>query len=500
MDNTTSLQTAQINFFIQKSSHLQLQGRKEPLLGVKWLDIPNLPTLYWRNTEEAVPLQVVYYFIATFIENKGILYTKESSTLLGLLEIPSIHVFLDEVIIRWKKDSKNRWVLGFIALLGQEKYLSILTELVAHFAGWNSVMSANTVDAMGLISSKQTLHQLILIREKVECKATLLACQRILEKVKSHYNFSTEQLLDYVIPSFGLSSENTWLVDYGSRQFEAALQQDFHIQFKNIQTQKIYKQLPKLGKKDNPKSYNDSMQYYESNKSNLREEMRRQKTRLLNAFIACRKWESNQWKHIFFQNSIMNLLGQGLLWGVYEGNQLKVCFRINNNNDLVTLHNELYYAVPNLKIGLVHPLEITYEQRMEWLVQFDEQSIKMPFQQLNRPVFTELKNQIDDFRGYTIHVSSLRAQLFYTGWKRGDVHEDGKVYEFYKELTENVVSKIQFSGEKIGYYEEEEGYVTIDKLVLSVPFYTVSRRIYSELFYEMRKIANTAQEPHKVAS
>ena len=42
--------------------------------------------------------------------------------------------------------------------------------------------------------------------------------------------------------------------------------------------------------------------------------------------------------------------------------------------------------------------------------------------------------------GYNIHISSLRAQLLYSGWKRGAVAEDGKVYEYVKQKYNNVIT------------------------------------------------------------
>ncbi len=502
MRKTANLQTEQIKLFLKKANHLVPQGKKEPLLGIKWLDVPTLPTLRWRNTEEKVPLEVVYYFISTFVETKGIMYTNNSKSLFVLLDTDSVHTFLDAIIERWSRDNKNKWVLGMIALLGQEKYLPILTELVSFFAGWNGVMGANTIDAMSLIPAKQTLQEIVLLQEKLVCKPSLLACNRVLDHIKTQLNFNQQELLDYVIPNFDFDQSAIWTVDFGSRQFELQLQQDFSFTIKDAQTKKVYKNLPKVGKKDVGIIANQSLQYYKEQRQLLKKEIKRQKTRLLNAFISWRQWNSAQWKDSFLQHPLMNRLGQGLLWGVYENNHLKVAFRITPDGNLVTLHGEEYHLVPNLKIGLVHPLELSYEEKMEWMVQFDEGCLKMPFRQLNRPIYTDIptQNHIQDFMGCTIHISSLRAQLLYTGWKRGAVEEDGKVYEYVKNIGENLVAKVRFSGEIMGYYEPEHAYVDLYDLVLSEPFYKIPRRIFSELFYEMRKIVNTIERNEKVAS
>lgn len=502
MRKTANLQTEQINLFLKKANHLVPQGKKEPLLGIKWLDISTLPTLRWRNSEEEVPLQVVYYFISTFVETKGIMYTNDSKSLFLLLDKYSVYSFLDAVIERWQRDNKNKWVLGMIALLGQEKYLPIFKELVSFFAGWNGVMGANTIDAMSLIPSKQTLQEIVLLQEKIVCKPSLLACNRVLDRIKIQLNFNQQELLDYVIPNFNFNQSAIWAIDYGSRQFEIQLQQDFSFTVKNTKTKKTYKNLPKVGKKDFEEIASQSLQYYKNQKHLLKEEVRRQKTRLLNSFISWRQWNSSQWKDVFMQHPIMNRLGQGLLWGVYENNRLKVAFRMTKEGYLITLHGEMYHLVPNLKIGLVHPLELSYEEKMEWTVQFDEQSLKMPFRQLSRPIYTEIptQNRIQNFMGCTIHISSLRAQLLYSGWKRGVVSEDGKVYEYVKKINDSLTAKVHFSGEIMGYYEEEQGYVILHDLVLTESFYKVPRRIFSELFYEMRKIANTAEHNEKVAS
>ena len=115
-----------------------------------------------------------------------------------------------------------------------------------------------------------------------------------------------------------------------------------------------------------------------------------QKLRLELALATDRRWTVPEWKALFVSKPVMHQFAIGLVWGMYDGNELKETFRYMEDGTFNTREQDEYdleEAGENNNIGLIHPVELTEDELAEWKEQLDDYEITQPFNQLDRPIY-----------------------------------------------------------------------------------------------------------------
>jgi hypothetical protein len=173
--------------------------------------------------------------------------------------------------------------------------------------------------------------------------------------------------------------------------------------------------------------------------------------------------------------------------------------------------DEEEFSLPkDLKIGLIHPIELTEECLVQWKTQLEDYEIKQPFEQINRKVY-RLKSEEQDaktverFGGIKINCLSLYGKLTKYGWYRGSIGDGAGYYEFYKENGKiGIGAELKFSGTSIGvdnveitiydlaFYKAgtvQRGSYIYDKIKDSdlLMQREVPERFFSEILYDVEK-------------
>jgi hypothetical protein len=105
------------------------------------------------------------------------------------------------------------------------------------------------------------------------------------------------------------------------------------------------------------------------------------------AMIDGRRWSREQFEQFFVKHHINTYIAQSLVWGIYEGDQLRKAFHITSD---LTPADEDYrgFTLPeNAQVGVVHPLELSEEQRERWRILLHDYEIIQPFPQINRMIY-----------------------------------------------------------------------------------------------------------------
>ena len=194
-------------------------------------------------------------------------------------------------------------------------------------------------------------------------------------------------------------------------------------------------------------------------KKQLREVFVSQKLRLEQALSSGRFWEAEKWREQFVKNPVMRSFAEGLIWGVYEGRELKETFRYMEDGSFNTSEEEPYAFPAFGQIGLVHPLELSEEKNLSWKEQLSDYEITQPLEQLKRPVFRVTEEEKGEtallrFAGSTLHGLSLSGGLLKLGWFRGRILDAGFFENFYRR-DEGFGAELTFSGSSVGYEYEE---------------------------------------------
>ena len=136
-------------------------------------------------------------------------------------------------------------------------------------------------------------------------------------------------------------------------------------------------------------------------------------------------------------------------------------FRYMEDGSFNTQDEEEYTLPEGARISLVHPMELTDEEKAAWKEQLSDYEITQPIEQLDRAVYDRTEEEaahrsMERFGGYIINDLSLNGKLTGLGWYRGSVQDAGGFYTYYREDPEvGIGVELHFSGTYVGMMGED---------------------------------------------
>lgn len=203
-----------------------------------------------------------------------------------------------------------------------------------------------------------------------------------------------------------------------------------------------------------------------------------QKQRLELALSSGRMWKKEDWVELFTKKPVMHPFAIGLIWGIYKEETLTGSFRYMEDGSFNTVDEEELELPEDAVIGLIHPIELSKEERDAWKEQLEDYEIIQPVEQLDRTVYLISEEEagqkaVERFEGVILNDLSLIGKMQALGWYTGSVQDAGCFYTFYRE-DGKLGAELHFSGTYIGGQNEE---VTIED-VRFYPAGTIERGSY----------------------
>src|SRR5262249_18916467 len=139
-----------------------------------------------------------------------------------------------------------------------------------------------------------------------------------------------------------------------------------------------------------------------------------------------------------------------LVWGLFAGDaKLQATFRALEDRTLTTADDQLFALsdAPDLRIGMVHPLELSAEERHSWSVHLADYGIQSPFLQLERPVFAVSQEEREGttssrFCGIELNAMTFHGRAERLGWQRGAVFGAGGILWYRKSFPEGGIDAV----------------------------------------------------------
>lgn len=98
-------------------------------------------------------------------------------------------------------------------------------------------------------------------------------------------------------------------------------------------------------------------------------------------------------------------------------------------------------AKGDVAIGIVHPLELSPEQRQAWASHLADYDVRSPFLQLERPVVFPADNEKQittstKYRGTSLNAMTFKGRAERLGWQRGSVCDGGGITSYRKSFPD----------------------------------------------------------------
>ncbi len=412
--------------------------------------------------------------------------SKNAEFLADALCADELAVYVNELFEKWLAagaESKKRWVLYAAAIHGGS---NMVAKLERHIREWpkesRGAIACEAVKALSLSPLPQALLIVDGIARKFKFKQARAAANDALLFAAAQLGITREELADRIVPNLGFDENLERLFDYGPRAFLITITPELEIEVYEAKQEeadgqeaknkggadgaapaargmvrgKKLKNLPAPGAKDDAELAKTAYDEFKQLKKQMKATAASQTARLEMALSTAREWKAGAWKQLFVKNPVMHQFATRLIWGIYENGKLLQSFRYMEDGSFNTAEEEEYELPDNGRIGLVHPMELTGEEKEAWEQQLEDYEIVQPFEQLERSVYTVTKEEGGEqklmrFHGRTINDLSLNSRLTGLGWYRGSVQDGGGFDTYYREDAElGLGVELHFSGSYVG--------------------------------------------------
>lgn len=385
--------------------------------------------------------------------------SKNAQLLAEDLQPTELAIYMNELFDRWivmGAETKKRWVLYATAIHGGEEMVQKLQHQIREWPqAARGALAAEAVKALALSPSPRALLLVDGIARKFKFKQVRAAAQEALAFAASELKITREELSDRIVPDLGFDANMERAFDYGERKFIVKLSPALDLEIEDENGKKL-KSLPAPGKKDDETKAAAAYESFKQLKKQMKTTVSSQKARLEYALFVRREWLADAWKNLFVKNPLMHLFAIGFIWGVYDKDKLIQSFRYMEDGSFNTQDEEEYTLPEDAHISLVHPMELSDEEKAAWKEQLEDYEITQPIEQLDRAVYIRTEEEADKkglerFGGYLVNDLSLNGKLTELGWYRGSVQDGGGFYSYYREEEEIEIGvELHFSGAYVG--------------------------------------------------
>ncbi|WP_242222999.1 DUF4132 domain-containing protein [Bacillus cereus group sp. BfR-BA-01380] len=448
---------------------------------VQWLGFE--PQIRLRDSDAIADATLPLAYFQQYV-SESVIEKKEAAEAIGAaLNEQDLKENIQAIYQLWISqgaEAKKRGILSMYGIHSDDEMALLLKKQIDEWAvGMRGAIAAAAVQALALSASHLALMTINTMAFKYKHKQVRNAAKEALSLAAKTRGITEEELEDQLVPDLGFNKRGEKTIDYGSRTFTAYLTPNLKIELKTEEGKRI-KSLPKPNAKDHTEKAEEAKAELSSIKKQLRSIISMQTLRLEMALSLNRYWSQHTWKSLFVENPIMQQFAISLIWGEYKEGKLFAMFRYMEDGTFNTIEEEEHELTPDTVIGLIHPLELSEEERELWKEQLEDYEVVQPFPQIAREVFRAKEDEevtVERFAGIQINGRSLFGKLTKYGWNRGPVEDAGVYHTFYKEDTRTGLgAELAFEGAPVGYEEED------DVCLFEIQFYkagTVNRGSYS---------------------
>ncbi|MCY6371681.1 DUF4132 domain-containing protein [Clostridium ganghwense] len=394
----------------------------------------------YKHNEKVMGDEIIEYFLLSYMTSDELKINNDALLISEYMNEEDLNGFSNNVLdyfISNGFNNKEKWMILLASIHGDYNIIKKLNTLITELASKSKQKIASyIVKALALNGSGEALILVDSIGRKFKYKSVKDSAKEAFKLVASELGYSLGELQDKIVPDLGFKNISCKEYDYGSRKFKVYLNDNLALEIEKDDG-KILKNLPKGTKDDNEEMVKKAKDNLKILKKELKDIVKAQIERMEASLSDFRIWNVESWRELFMKNPIMHRLGKRIIWGLYEDGELKTSFIYDD--DFYNVNDDVIELDEKYKISIVHPLELSEEEKASWKEIFEDNEIEEFFPQINRNVFIcedENIKFIEDFKNTKVNDATLVNRIMKKGWYRGSVTDGGGYHEFYKENEE----------------------------------------------------------------
>ncbi len=508
----------------KKISREEIEGRIERTLGkfdgriAPWLEESRLPPLNYAKGGKPLSGDAVRYLLYRQSRAKEMRADVEAKPLLALIDrtrsgdfaLATLQMFLSGSM-----EARDRWALAIVGMLGDDRAVAPLMQQIRTWVdGGRGKMAEYAAQALALVGSDVALCAVdsLSIRYRSKQKNIGKAASESFAEAAERLGVTVEELGDRVVPWLGFEPGKPRVIEHGEKRVEMGIGMDFKLSYRDLVKEKKISSLPAAFPADVKAELKELG-------ATLREVVKGQLIRLENLMVRQFRWPRERWCELYLAHPLLRPFGVRLVWGVYGGDgRLQAAFRALEDGTLTNEDDE-QVELPqkgNVLVGIVHPLELSAEQRQAWATHLADYNIQSPFLQLERPVVFPAEDEKQTrmstkYRGTSLNAMTFKGRAERLGWQRGSVCDGGGItcyaksfpgagadailgldgmyigIDMYADIKLEQFCFVRGGSVTFGSYTYDEP--SNDKDPRLIPFGEVPPIVYSEILGDLGKIA-----------
>lgn len=402
-----------------------------------------------------------------------------------------------EILARYKNDKSNffrelyhrysteclgsaiefKGLLAIPAAAGDADSVKMCQKYIKTWYGQRVAQCKSLVEVLAWLDHPLALQALLALANRFRTKSIKQLAEDFVKEIAERRGWTIDELSDRTIPDGGfarpvddegnpIGDVATLTLDFGSRQFEAKLNDELEVSICSKDEGKQLKSLPEPGKSDDEEKGKEAKKQLSDAKKAVKEVVKRQTERLYEALCTQRTWIFADWKRYLAQHPIVGRLCTRVIWVAFKPssnndspNMPISCFRLLEDGSLTNESDKNVVIPDNAIVLIAHTFNVSEEEEKAWLKHLEDYDVTPLFKQFGRATFKPSQEvlkatEITDFEGHSMTSFKLRGKANKLGYQRGAAEDGGAFYQYKKPFSSlSIQSIIEFSG---SYLPEED--------------------------------------------
>ena len=302
------------------------------------------------------------------------------------------------------------------------------------------------LDVLAAIGSDIALMHLDAIATKVKFKGLQDKARERISAVAEARGLTRDELADRLVPDLDLDEDGSRVLSFGTRTFTVGW--DEHLTPFVREAGARIKDLPKPAKTDDAAQAKAATAAWKALKKDAKAIASHQVMRLERAMCSRRRWDAETFRTFFVMHPLVIHIVRRLVFGVYEGNELRATFRVAEDRSYADVRDRAFAL--RATVGIVHRLELDEADRVAWSEVLAQYEIIPSFPQLDREVFMptaaeKAARSTKRFDGATVPLGKVLG-LEAKGWRRGMPQDAGWIWDMQKPLGDGALAVLGLGG------------------------------------------------------
>lgn len=316
----------------------------------------------------------------------------------------------------------HTWAVGAVGFLGSDESVLKLVSLIRDAKGPSGRKRIlRGLDALAAIGSPLAVSQLNTLARQVRSRPAREQARQLLERLAHTRGLSRVELEEAAVPNLGFTAEGGPTFDFGPRKFTAVLATGLRLLVRDG-AGAVRTDLPEPGVRDEAGQAKRAMAEWRLLRKSVREVVKEQSVRFERAMVSGQRWAVRHFREGILGQPILQQLARLVLWAGYDDRRRLVrTFRYTDEGVFVDAQEKAVSLADLNSVRVVHPIELTAQDRQAWVEVWRDHELIAPFAQLGRRLHSlrddeRKQTMLTAFRGRRVAALTLAAVVKARDW------------------------------------------------------------------------------------